>query len=85
MTDRPAAHEASPGFTELLGRALTDGPFREQLFADPASAAKEYKLTEGDRAALENLDRETLDKQAGELGDRKASSTTIAVGVRVKF
>ncbi len=71
------------GFSELIGRALTDRDFRAALYSRRESAVKGYKLTKADRAALEQLPREELENQAKLLGNR--SALTIKVVIRVRF
>ena len=80
MSDGQAtAPQASKGLTELIGRALMDEKFREQLFEDRAAAAKEYNLTQTDQVALENLKREDLQQNAEVFG----SVSAITIGIRI--
>jgi ADP-ribosylglycohydrolase len=77
--------QASRGLTELLGRALTDHEFRDQLFRDRNAATHGYQLTPADHAALENLDRGQLDQQAQKLSAGSASAMAISIVIRIKF
>jgi hypothetical protein len=85
MTTKHQPPQASPGLTELLGRALTDDEFRERLFSDQAAATREFQLTETDRAALEDLDRAMLDREAGKLAAGSASALAISIVIKIKF
>ena len=74
---------ASNGFSELIGRALTDKDFRASLYTKRDAALKGYSLTKADRAALDQLPREELENQAKLLGNR--SALTIKIVIRVRF
>ncbi len=63
----------------VIGKAVTDGKFREQLFADPDHALSGYELTEAEIAALKNVDAETLESFAGTLDER--ISKAFAIGI----
>ena len=49
----------APKLDAILGRAVRDRQFREQLLDDPASAAAEYDLTDDELAELTSMDKET--------------------------
>ncbi len=59
---------ASHTLKEIIGQALVDREYRELLFADRARALTGFELSHADRAALERLDRETLESQASKVG-----------------
>ncbi len=59
---------ASHTLKEIIGQALVDREYRELLFADRARALTGFELSHADRAALERLDRETLESQASAIG-----------------
>jgi hypothetical protein len=54
----------------VIGKAVTDSKFREDLFANPDHALSGYELTEAEIAALKNVDAETLESLAGTLDER---------------
>jgi hypothetical protein len=54
----------------VIGRAVTDGAFRDALFARPDATLAEYDLTGAEIASLKALDFETLDSFAGMLDER---------------
>lgn len=58
----------------VLGRALTDAEFRQQLIDDARAACQGYDLTEEELEALEGLDAESLQQFAGTL-DARISKT----------
>ena len=49
----------------ILGRALLDRAFREDLFADPDALLAPHELTPTERLALMRMDAESLDACAG--------------------
>jgi hypothetical protein len=59
---------ASDGLKEVIGRALIDSDYRNLLFEDRPRALKGSKLSPADLAALDRLDRKTLEAQAAKLG-----------------
>lgn len=75
----------SRGFTELIGRALTDQDFRETLFRDRANAVERYELSPADLEALDNLSRETLEEHAQQFSDGTATGLTISIFIRIRF
>lgn len=75
----------SQGFTELIGRALTDQKFRQELFRDQAGVAARYNLSPSDREALGNLSQETLNEHADQFAKGNATALTISVVIRIKF
>ncbi len=54
----------------IIARAASDAQFRELLFAQPAAALAEYKLSDEEMQLLANLTRETFDAAASELEAR---------------
>jgi hypothetical protein len=63
----------------VIGKAVTDSKFREELFANPEQALSGYELTEAEMAALKNVDAETLESFAGTLDER--ISKAFAIGI----
>ena len=63
----------------VIGKAVTDSTFREELFANPDQALSGYELTEAEMAALKNVDAETLESFAGTLDER--ISKAFAIGI----
>jgi outer membrane biosynthesis protein TonB len=59
---------ASHTLKEIIGQALVDREYREALFADRERALTGFELSHADHAALERLDRETLEAQASKIG-----------------
>lgn len=82
-SDQPQG--VSPGFTELLGRALTDADFREALYRDQEAAVRDYRLTEADLVALQKLDRESLEEHARQFAAGGATELTIGIVIRIRF
>ena len=55
---------------EIIGKAIEDKKFREELFEHPAQALKGYDLTDEEQFSLTNLNEDNFDDFAGGLGDR---------------
>ena len=81
--DRPT--EASPGLSEVIGRALIEERFREILFQDRESAVRGYQLTDTDMTALDNLSREQLEQHAERFGESSAEGLTIGIVIKGTF
>jgi TfuA protein len=77
--------EVSPGLIELIGRAITDERFREELYTDQEDATKGYMLTDADHEALANLPRETLDEQARRFGAASATGVQVSIVIKGSF
>lgn len=58
----------------IIGKAVTDAEFRKQLFEDPDNALKGYDLTSEEIAALKAVEKEAIEKFAGELDKRISKS-----------
>jgi hypothetical protein len=54
----------------IVGKAVLDSEFREELFADPEKVLAKYELTEEEVAALRAIDLETMESFAGTLDER---------------
>lgn len=63
----------------VIGKAVTDSKFREELFANPDQALSGYELTEAEMGALKRVDAETLESFAGTLDER--ISKAFAIGI----
>jgi hypothetical protein len=59
---------ASHTLKEIIGQALVDRDYRDLLFDDREQALTGYELSHEDTAALERLDRESLESQATKVG-----------------
>lgn len=59
---------------QIIGRAVVDPVFREQLIADARTACAGYDLTDEELEALEKLDAESLQAFAGKLDPRLTKS-----------
>jgi hypothetical protein len=59
---------------QIIGRAVVDAEFRQQLIDNAREACAAYELTEEELAALEALDSESLKNFAGTL-DARISKT----------
>jgi hypothetical protein len=59
---------------QIIGRAITDAEFRQQLIDDARSACAGYDLTDDELNALEALDQESLKAFAGTLDPRLSKS-----------
>jgi hypothetical protein len=77
--------KASPGLTEVIGRALTDEKFRETLFQNRAQALQNFQLSDADREALDSLSQSDLEAHAQRFGEGSASAMAIAVKVKGTF
>ncbi|MEI7643945.1 MAG: Franean1_4349 family RiPP [Chloroflexales bacterium] len=59
---------------QIIGRAVTDAAFRQQLIDNAHEACKEYDLTPEELSALEALDAASLKAFAGSLDVRITKS-----------
>ncbi|NTW00270.1 MAG: Franean1_4349 family RiPP [Oscillochloris sp.] len=59
---------------QVIGRAVTDAAFRQQLIDNAHEACKEYDLTAEELEALEALDADSLKMFAGSLDTRISKS-----------
>lgn len=72
--------EASGGLAEVIGRALIDKQFREQLYTDREAALRGFHLSKGDLRSLKNLEKDTLDAHANALG---AGERALRIAVKI--
>jgi hypothetical protein len=63
----------------VISRAVTDGEFRQELFAKPYQALAEYDLTEAEVAALRTIDVETLESLARRPDENSSDSLVIGL------
>ena len=63
----------------IIGRAVTDGAFRNTLFAQPDVALAGYDLTASEIASLKAIDFETMDSFAGVLDDRVSKASALGL------
>jgi hypothetical protein len=54
----------------IIGRAVMEPEYREQLFSNPDKALEGYGLSEEETKALKGIKREKFEAVAGELEDR---------------
>jgi hypothetical protein len=59
---------------QVIGRAITDAEFRQQLIDNARAACAGYDLSEDEIAALEALDQDSLKAFAGTLDARLSKS-----------
>jgi hypothetical protein len=59
---------------QVIGRAITDAEFRQQLIDNARAACAGYNLTEDEIEALEALDQDSLKAFAGTLDSRLSKS-----------
>lgn len=59
---------------QVIGRAITDAEFRQQLIDDARAACQGYDLTDEELDALEALDSDSLKAFAGTLDARLSKS-----------
>jgi hypothetical protein len=71
------------GFTDLLGRAITDSRFRELLQRDRASAVEGYNLSATDIEALDKLLEQGIEAQVQLFSSQSGSALAIGIGVGV--
>lgn len=55
---------------QVIGRAVLDAEFRNQLFSDPENSLEDYDLTDEERAGLKNIERDKFDAMASALEER---------------
>ena len=60
--------------TTIIGRALTEEDFRNQLVSDPTKALAGYSLDESEKQMLLNLPADAFDELTMDLEDRKSKS-----------
>jgi hypothetical protein len=80
-----AQSKPSRGFTELIGKALTDPAFRDELYRDRGKAVAAYQLSPADQETLKTLSKETLEKHAEQFAKGTATALTISIVIRIKF
>ncbi len=66
----------------VIGKAVTEGEFRELLFANPDKALEGYELTDAELKALKSVDAETMESFAGALDERISKAFIIEGYVR---
>jgi len=59
---------------QIIGRAVTDSQFREQLFSNPAAALQPYDLSDDEKQALMQVKKEDLEDFGGKLDKRITKS-----------
>jgi hypothetical protein len=59
---------------QIIGRAITDAEFRQQLIDNARAACAGYELTDDELDALEALDQESMKAFAGKLDARLSKS-----------
>jgi hypothetical protein len=64
----------------IIGKAVLDSEWREQLFANPEEVLGGYDLTEEEMAALKAIDAETLESFAGTLDERISKAMIAGTG-----
>jgi hypothetical protein len=67
---------------DIIERASKDESFRQLLFSNPKEALDGYDLSPEERKTLENLDEESFDDFAGDLGDRSTKGFVPGTGIR---
>jgi hypothetical protein len=63
---------------EIIGKAIIDKGFRDELFANPGDVLAGYDLTEQERTELSNLGREAFDAFASSLDERVSKASLLA-------
>ena len=59
---------------QIIGRAITDAEFRQQLIDNARAACAGYELSDDELDALEALDQESMKAFAGKLDARLSKS-----------
>lgn len=77
--------KASPGLTEVIGRALTDEKFRETLFQHREQALANFQLSDADLQALDSLSQADLEAHAQRFGEGSASAMAIGITIKGTF
>ena len=65
---------------KIIGKAIEDEKFREELFKHATKALKGYDLTDEERESLSNLNEDNFDGFAGGLGDRTTKGVMPGTG-----
>jgi hypothetical protein len=76
--------EPSTSLAQVVGPALVDRSFREQLTRDRDIALQEFQLSVADREALDSIPPETLDEHA-QNSDTGAARITISIVIKGTF
>ena len=63
--------------TKVILKAMSEDEFRENLFANPGTVLTGFDLTEEERQALSNVQRESFDAFASEI-EQRISKTFLA-------
>ena len=84
MTSEP--NKPSPALEQLIGKAVADPAFRQQLMDDPEQAIQSagLDLTDEERQALVSTSREEREQVLQELGER-ASPWCLISGVTLPY
>jgi len=59
---------------QIIGRAVTDSAFREELFTNPEAALQSYDLSDDEKQALMQVKKEDLEDFGGKLDKRITKS-----------
>jgi hypothetical protein len=62
----------------VIGKAILDGEFRTELFAEPDKVLARFDLTDAEKAQLKSVDRETLNALSTAL-DARISKTKLDI------
>src|SRR6266699_6425896 len=81
----PAKPSPSSGLSEVIGKALTDKEFRTTLFKNRPSALRGYRLSKGDRSALDSLTEKDIEEHAAQLGAGASPQWTIKIVITKHF
>ena len=64
----------SANIDAVIGRALRDEAFRNQVLSNPSAVAAEYNLSSGEVAALKNISQEAADEFFSKVAGGRAPS-----------
>lgn len=65
---------ANSNIDAVIGRALRDGAFRNQVLGNPESIAREYSLSAGELAALKSVSQDAADEFFSKVAAGKGGS-----------
>ncbi len=65
---------SNPNIDAVIGRALRDEAFRNQVLGNPDSLTKEYNLSTGELAALKSISQDAADEFFSKVSGGKAGT-----------
>jgi hypothetical protein len=69
----------TPNIEQVLGHAMLNADFREQLFSDPENCGREAGLNEADIAFLKRMDRKTFAAFKDKLSNQLMKNASVVI------